>query len=91
MEEGGLNMKSVYILLLALVIASLTSGCVGKNAPETKAPPVQATVPPAQTTVPPAGTPAQGTDDFGTESDITAIDSMVNDSNLDISLSDVTI
>ncbi|MCZ7398405.1 MAG: hypothetical protein O8C62_01780 [Candidatus Methanoperedens sp.] len=75
-------MKSVYILLLVLVIASLTSGCVGKNAPETKAP-----VTPVQTTA----SPAQGTDDFGTESDITAIDSLVNDSNLDISLSDVTI
>ncbi len=86
-------MKGVYILLLALVIASLTSGCVGKNAPETKAPvtPVQTTVSPAQTAVPPAGTPAQSSDDFGTESDITAIDSLVNDSNLDISLSDVTI
>ncbi len=89
MEEGGLNMKGVYILLLALVIASLTLGCVGKNAPETKAPvtPVQTTASPAQTAVP----PVQGTDDFGTESDITAIDSLVNDSNLDISLSDVTI
>jgi hypothetical protein len=85
-------MKGVYILLLVLVIASLTLGCVGKNAPETKAPtPVQTTASPAQTTVPPAGTPVQGTDEFGTESDITAIDSLVNDSNLDISLSDVTI
>jgi PBP1b-binding outer membrane lipoprotein LpoB len=93
MEEGGLNMKGVYILLLVLVIASLTLGCVGKNAPETKASvtPVQTTASPAQTDALPAGTPAQGTDDFGTESDITAIDSLVNDSNLDISLSDVTI
>ncbi len=92
MEEGGLNMKGVYILLLALVVVSLTLGCVGKKAPDTKASvtPVQ-TVSQAQTPVPPAGTPAQGTDEFGTESDITAMDSLVNDSNLDISLSDITI
>ncbi|MFZ3059047.1 MAG: hypothetical protein WA102_04830 [Candidatus Methanoperedens sp.] len=85
-------MKSVYILLLALVIASLTLGCVGKNAPETKAPVIPAqTVSQAPTPVPSAWTPAQSTDEFGTESDITAIDSLVNDSNLDISLSEVTI
>lgn len=91
MEEGGLNMRGVYILLLALVIVSLTLGCIGKKAPETKASvtPVQTT--PAQTTVPPGGTPAESMDEFGTESDITAMDSLVNDSNLDISLSDITI
>jgi hypothetical protein len=90
MEEGGLNMKGVYILLLALVISSLTLGCVGKNTPETKAPitPVQTI---SEAPVLPEGTPAEGTDDFGIGSDITAIDSLVNDSNLDISLSDVTI
>lgn len=86
-------MKVVYILLLALVIASLTLGCVGKKAPETNAAvtPVQTTTSPAQTTVPPAGTPVQSIDEFGTEGDITAMDSLVNDSNLDISLSDITI
>lgn len=93
MEEGGVNMKVVYILLMALVISSLTLGCVGKNAPETKAAvtPVQTTASPAQTPLSPSGTPAQSPDEFGTENDITAMDSLVNDSNLDISLSDITI
>jgi hypothetical protein len=86
MEEGGLNMKGVYILLLVLVVAASVSGCVGKKPSET------APVSPVQTTVSPAGTPAPSTtDEFGTEGDISAIDSLVNDSSMDVLLSDATI
>jgi hypothetical protein len=81
-----INMKSVYILLLMLVVAASVLGCVGKKPSET------APVSPAQTTVSPAGTPAPSTsDEFGTESDINAIDSLVNDSSMDIPLSDAII
>lgn len=96
MEEGGINMKSVYILMVVILVAGLTLGCVGKKAPESIAPaaPMQTAVSPAETPastqapVSPAGTPAPSSvDEFGTESDLTAIDSLVNDSNMDISLS----
>jgi hypothetical protein len=89
MEEGGLNMKSVHILLV-LVIAASVLGCVGKKPSEITTPvaPVET---PVQTAVSPAGTPAPSGDDFGTEGDISAIDSLVNDSSMDIPLSDATI
>ncbi len=103
MEDGGLNMKSVYILLV-LVVAASALGCVGKKAPEsTYVYPAQTpvspetTVSPAQTpvspetTVSPGATPTPAVDEFGTDADITAIDSLVNDSSMDISLSEVTI
>ena len=101
MEEiGGFNMKSVYILLV-LVLAASALGCVGKKQAETKAPvspaetslpPTKTPVSPAQTPVSPAVTPAPtGNDEFGTEGDITAIDALVNDSSMDIPLSDATI
>ncbi len=96
MEEGGINMKIVYLLIVVLLVAGLTLGCVGKKAPESRAPatPMQTAVSPTETPVStltpvsPAGTPTPSSvDEFGTESDLTAIDSLVNDSNLDISLS----
>lgn len=96
MEEGGINMKSVYLLIIVLLVAGLTSGCVGKKAPESRAPatPMQTAVSPAETPastqapVSPAGTPAPlSVDEFGTEGDLSAIDSLVNDSSMDISLS----
>lgn len=90
MEEGGINMKSVYLLIIVLLVAGLTLGCVGKKAPDSVAPavPTQTAASPAETPVSPAGTPAPSSvDEFGTESDLTAIDSLVNDSSMDISLS----
>jgi hypothetical protein len=90
MEDGGLNMKSVYILLV-LVVAASALGCVGKKAPEsTHVSPAQTPVSP-ETTVSPGATPTPAVDEFGTDADITAIDSLVNDSSMDISLSEVTI
>lgn len=89
-------MKSVYILMVVILVAGLTLGCVGKKAPESgvTATPMQTTVSPAetpvstQTPVSPAGTPAPSSiDEFGTESDLSDIDSLVNDSSMDISLS----
>ncbi len=75
-----------------LVIAALALGCVGNKQAGTS---TQTPVSPGQ--VSPAETPAsQGSapsgsatqnDVFGTESDLTSVDSLVNDSNADISLS----
>lgn len=70
-------MKSVYILAVAVLVAGLALGCIGKNAPESDAVPVL-----------PAETPlTSSVDEFGTESDLMAMDSLVNDSSMDISLS----
>ncbi|MFZ2412068.1 MAG: hypothetical protein WAW23_10890 [Candidatus Methanoperedens sp.] len=83
-------MKSVYILMVVILVAGLTLGCIGKKAPESvaSAAPTQTAASPAETPVSPAGTPAPSSvDEFGTESDLTAIDSLVNDSSMDISLS----
>lgn len=91
MEDGGLNMKSVYILLV-LILAASALGCVGKKPSEVTTTPATPVATPVQTAVSPAGTPAaSGNDEFGTEGDISAIDSLVNDSSLDIPLSDATI
>jgi hypothetical protein len=81
--------KIVYILLVFIIAAS-TLGCVSQQPSGTT---------PAGTSVSPTGTPASdavtttpsGSDQFGTQSDINAIDSVVNDSSMDIPLSDVTI
>lgn len=89
MEEGGLNMKAVYILIV-LVVAASVLGCVGKKEAEISVSPTQTPLPP-ETTVSPAGTPAPASDEFGTEADITAIDSLVNDTSMDIPLSELTL
>ncbi len=89
MERGGLNMRAVYILIV-LVVAALVLGCVGKKETEISVSPTQTPISP-ETTVSPAGTPAPAIDEFGTDADIIAIDSLVNDSSMDISLSEVTI
>ena len=86
-------MKSIYILLV-LITAALTLGCVGNKPSE-----VTPTATPAETSVSPTETPASaavtttpsGIDQFGTQSDINAIDSLTNDSSMDIPLSDLTI
>ncbi|VVB89457.1 Uncharacterised protein [uncultured archaeon] len=92
-------MKGIYIVLLVLVVAASVLGCVGKKQTETSTnivPQSETKVSPAQTASPaqtqvsgaPAEASSNGADTFGTESDIAAIDSIVNDSNMDISLSD---
>ncbi|MCZ7393360.1 MAG: hypothetical protein ABOK23_01510 [Candidatus Methanoperedens sp.] len=90
-------MKIVFILLV-LILAASVLGCVSPKSPEVTptATPVET---PAQTPVSPTETPVSavatptpsGSDDFGTQNDINAIDSLVNDSNMDIPLSDATI
>jgi hypothetical protein len=97
MEEVR-NMKIVYVLLL-LILAASALGCVGNKSSEvTPAPTTQApgtgetstssTVSPAETPVSAAATPP---DQFGTQSDLSTIDSLVNDSSMDIPLFDVNI
>ncbi|MCZ7358061.1 MAG: hypothetical protein O8C66_06135 [Candidatus Methanoperedens sp.] len=83
-------MKAIYILIV-LVVAASALGCVGNKQTSTNAPvpPVETSVSPAGATVAPTGTPAApGEDQFGTENDLTMMDSLVADSNADISFSD---
>jgi hypothetical protein len=98
MEERR-NMKIVYILLVFILAASAL-GCVGNKPSEvTPAPTTQAPGTQVETSVPPAETPASvaatttpsGNDQFGTQSDLSTIDSLVNDSSMDIPLYDVNI
>ncbi len=87
-------MRSIYILII-LVVAASALGCVGNKQTGTS---TQAPVSPGHTSVSPAETPASAgsvpsgaatqNDVFGTETDLTSVDSLVNDSNMDISLSD---
>lgn len=89
--EEGVNMKSIYILLVLVFVASAL-GCVGNKPSEITTTPVSSVETPAQTPVSPAETPAPSSnDEFGTQSDINAIDSLVNDSSIDIPLSDAII
>lgn len=92
MEEiGGLNMKIVYILLV-LILAASALGCVGKKPSEVTPATTETSVSPTGTPVSATATPAPSSnDEFGTQSDINAIDSLVNDSSMDIPLSDATI
>jgi hypothetical protein len=91
-------MKIAYILIILLVAAS-TLGCVGnkKAEPATSAPiaPVETsvspvvTIAPVETSVSPVATIVPGSEDpFGTDADVAALDSMLADSTLDISLMD---
>lgn len=96
MEERG-NMKIVYILM-ALILTASALGCVGNKPSEvtptpttqTPATQVETSVSPTETPVSAAATPS-GNDEFGTQSDISTIDSLVNDSSMDIPLYDVNI
>jgi hypothetical protein len=75
-------MKLVYILIV-LVVAASTLGCIGNKQAE----PTGGAVPAQIASPAVAGTP--GIDDpFGTEVDVAALDSMLADSNMNISLSD---
>ncbi len=83
-------MKIVYVLLVFIIAASAL-GCVSQQSSQTSTPAgtsVTATETPATAAV--TETPS-GSDDFGVQGDINAIDSMVNDSSMDISLSDTNI
>lgn len=92
-------MKWIYILIL-LVVAASTSGCVDKNQAETPGQiPAQTSVSPGEAAVTPgAVAPAAtgssplvspATDDlFGTESNLSAIDTTFNDMNMEITLLD---
>jgi len=93
-------MKRIYILILLVVAASI-SGCVDKNKAETPGQtPVQTSVSPGEAAVTPGAivapattgsspTVSPATDDlFGTESNLSAIDTTFNDMNMEISLLD---
>lgn len=78
-------MKLVYILIV-LVVAALTLGCIGNKPAE---PSTSAPVAPVETSVSPAATTAPSSEDpFGTDVDVAALDSMLADSSMDISLMD---
>lgn len=79
-------MRIIYILLVLMVVASVL-GCVSQQS---------SGVTPAGSSISPNETPASeitssGNDTFGTQSDINSIDSLLNDSSMDIPLSDATI
>jgi hypothetical protein len=87
------NMKWIYILIV-LVISASALGCVDKNQAETPGQtPAQTSVSPGEAAVTPGAvvTPAltQAPDDlFGTESNLSAIDTTFNDMNMEITLLD---
>lgn len=102
MEEVR-NMKIFYVLMV-LILAASALGCVGNkpaevtpSTPSTQAPPTQV-VTPASSTVSPAETPVSApatttpvNDQFGTQSDLSTIDLLINDSSMNIPLYDVNI
>ncbi len=78
-------MKLVYILIV-LLVAAFTLGCIGNKQAETKS--AVDTVKPVQT-VSPAATTSPGSDDpFGTDVDVAALDDMLADSSMDILLTE---
>ena len=85
-------MKWIYILIV-LVIAAAALGCVDKKATEST---TQTSVPQGDTastpasvaTSPEASSPANGEDIFGTESDLSAMNTTFSDMNMEISLLD---
>ncbi|MCX9024876.1 MAG: hypothetical protein OIN85_02130 [Candidatus Methanoperedens sp.] len=89
-------MKIVHILLV-LILAASALGCVGNKpsevtpTPTTPATQVETSVSPTETPVSAAATTTPSNDQFGTQSDLSTIDSLVNDSSMDIPLYDVNI
>lgn len=83
-------MKWIY-LLIVLVIAAFTLGCVDKNQTETTTGiPAQTSVLPGESGASPSDvtqTPAPGEDIFGTYSDLAAIDNISSDLDMQIALS----
>jgi len=76
-------MKLKYILIV-LVIAALTLGCIGNKQSE---PSTSAPVAPVDTSVSPATSSAID-DPFGTDLDVANLDAMLADSSMDISLTE---
>ncbi len=72
-------MKLVYILIV-LVVASLTLGCIGNKPAE---PSTSAPVVPVET-----ATTSSIDDPFGTDLDVASLDAMLADSSMDISLTE---
>ncbi|MDD5435543.1 MAG: hypothetical protein PH343_08945 [Nitrospira sp.] len=78
-------MKLTYILIV-FVVAALALGCIGNKQAE---PSTNAPVSPSGTPVSSSATIVPGTEDpFGTDADVAALDSMLADSSMDISLMD---
>jgi hypothetical protein len=78
-------MKLVYILIV-LVVAASTLGCIGNKQSEHS---TGVPAAPVDTSVSPAATNAPVSDDpFGTDMDVAALDSMLADSSMNISLMD---
>jgi hypothetical protein len=77
-------MKAVYILLV-IVLTAAALGCVGKKGPETS---TKAPVVPAPTSQP-SNTVSEG-EVLDTNNDLTNMDAMFDESNLDISFSEVS-
>ena len=75
-------MKLKYILIV-LVIAALTLGCIGNKQGETS---TSAPVAPVDTFVSPTSSAID--DPFGTDLDVASLDAMLADSSMDISLTD---
>jgi hypothetical protein len=86
-------MKAIYILIVIIIVA-LTLGCVSNKqdgtSTKTQIPPVQTSQGVTSPTIASQGAtpaPTNGDDLYGTEGDIAAMDSMLNDSSLDTTLS----
>ena len=78
------NMKILYILLV-LILAVSALGCVGNKPSEV------VSTPSTQVEISVSPTETPGNDEFGTQSDISTIDTLINDSSMDIPLYDVNI
>lgn len=74
-------MKLVYILIV-LVVAALTLGCIGNKPAE---PSTNAPVAPVETA---PATTSSIDDPFGTDLDVASLDAMLADSSMDISLTE---
>jgi len=80
-------MKAIHIFLL-LVVAVLALGCVDRTGPDSTAPRSSTPAPVSSQTPSSSNTITDG-DDFGLDEDITEIDSLLNESDLDVSLSEI--
>ncbi len=81
-------MKLVYILIV-FVVAALTLGCIGNKLEEPTEPSTSAPIAPVDTSVSPSATTAPANEDpFETDMDVAALESMLADSSMDISLMD---
>lgn len=81
-------MKGIYIVLVLLIAASAL-GCISQKQSGTSTSDMSTkpTASPAETSVPSNGAE---TDEFGTDADLAAMDSIFDDMNMDMSLSEVS-